>query len=143
MIKLSELPVNTVIEVQEKEIEVDGVEYLWWIKDSDLFWTPIYASSMDVQDAAKISNDEVDWTITKYTVQSIPVGYTLPEAPTEFTEKRQKLAAFLLYMATGQYWDETKDVDNFHVNYTADADEVLRAHPHLLGLETRETMGLD
>jgi hypothetical protein len=141
MIKLSELPINTVIDVQD--VEVDGVEYLWWIKDSDLFWTPIYAASMGVQDAAKISNDEVDWTITKYTVRSIPVGYSLPEEPAEFTEKRQKLAAFLLYMGTGQYWDETEGVDNFHVNYTKDADDILRLNPHLLGLETREALGLD
>lgn len=142
MIKLSELPINTLIEVKEHAIEVDGVEYLWWIKDSDLFWTPIYASTMDAQEASQISNDEVDWRIKNFEIRSLPVGYSLPEAPTEFLEKRQSLAAFLLYMGTGRYWEESEGVDNFHFNYTADADEILRAHPHLLGLETREALGL-
>jgi hypothetical protein len=140
MIKLSELPINTVIDVQD--VAVDGVEYLWWIKDSDLFWTPIYASTMDIQDAAKISNDEVDWTLKNFEIRALPVGYSLPEAPDEFLKKRQSLAAFLLYMGTGRYWEESEGVDNFHFNYTADADEILRAHPHLLGLETREALGL-
>jgi transcriptional regulator with XRE-family HTH domain len=141
MIKLSELPINTLIEVTD--VEVDGVEYIWWIKDDDLFWTPIYASSMGVQDAAQISNDEVDWTITKYVIRSIPVGYSLPEAPTEFIEKRAGLAAYLLFMATGMYWADAEGVDNFHSNYTKDADDILRQHTHLLGLETREIMNLD
>lgn len=64
------------------------------------------------------------------------------DLPEEFTEKRQALAEFLLTMATGYSWVQADGVDNFHFNYMADADEIIKANPHLLGLETREKMGL-
>ncbi|QED11665.1 hypothetical protein PP914_gp177 [Arthrobacter phage Qui] len=64
------------------------------------------------------------------------------ELPEEFTEKRQDLAEFLLTMATGYSWKQADGVDNFHFNYKADADEILKKNPHLLGLDTREQMGL-
>lgn len=67
----------------------------------------------------------------------------LPELPQEFEDKRQSLAMFLLAMATGLTWDDAEGVDDFHENYTKDADEILRAHPHLLGLGTREEMGIE
>jgi hypothetical protein len=66
-----------------------------------------------------------------------------PELPEEFVEKRQQLAEFLLSMATGYSWDDAKDLDDFHSNYLKDADDILRSQPHLLGLTTREVMGLD
>jgi hypothetical protein len=61
----------------------------------------------------------------------------------EFVEKRQKLAEFLLHMATGLSWAETKGVDDFHSNYLLDAEDILRERPHLLSLTTLEAMEQD
>ena len=72
-----------------------------------------------------------------------PEEITSDGLPKEFLDKRQSLAMFLLALATGQTWEDAEGVDNFHENYTKDADEVLRSQPHLLGLETRELMGIE
>jgi hypothetical protein len=64
------------------------------------------------------------------------------ELPQEFLDKRQSLAMFLLAMATGLTWEDAEGIDHYHENYTKDADDVIRTHPHLLTLTTREKMGL-
>lgn len=61
----------------------------------------------------------------------------------EFLDKRQSLAMFLLAMATGMTWDDAEGVDDLHDNYTMDAEDVLRANPHLLGLSARKEMGIE
>jgi hypothetical protein len=58
----------------------------------------------------------------------------------EFEDKRQSLAMFLLALATGHTWDDVDE--DFHENYTKDADDILRSQPHLLSLPTREHHGL-
>jgi hypothetical protein len=136
MIKLSELPVNTLIDIDT------SAGAMLWIKDSVDFWTPVYAATKEAQESHAVLNDEADNILRGYTIRSLPVGYSLPEPPEEFIEKRQRLAAFLLYMATGHYWEESEGLDNFHENYTKDADDIIKTYPHLLGLETREVMGL-
>ena len=64
------------------------------------------------------------------------------EVTDEFLEKQQKLSAVLLEMATGLSWDDEEAIE-MHANYTADANDILRGNPHLLGLTTREAMNLD
>lgn len=60
----------------------------------------------------------------------------------EFVEKRQKLEAFLLNMATGLSWDDP-EAEELRGNYMMDAVDILRGNPHLLSLYTREAMKLD
>lgn len=75
-------------------------------------------------------------------------GKHLPEPTAEFEEKRRELAAFLyeLYHGKGTWLSEVLiapvDDDRFS-NYMADADDILRANPHLLTLDTVEQMGID
>jgi hypothetical protein len=64
------------------------------------------------------------------------------DIPEEFLEKQQKLAEFLLELATGMWWNDPEAVE-LQGNYTADADDILRSNPHLLGLGTRNAMKLD
>lgn len=92
-----------------------------------------------------ISTEECDFAINTQPDQWITIATdpTLPDGlPQEFLDKRQSLAMFLLAMATGMTWEDADGVDFLQENYTKDADDVLRAHPHLLGLETRESMEL-
>lgn len=72
-----------------------------------------------------------------------PEEITSDGLPQEFLDKRHSLAMFLLAMATGLTWDDAEGVDTLHENYIKDADEVLRSQPHLLGLGTREQMGIE
>ena len=86
-------------------------------------------------------------------IASVIVSDTTPPEPTgEFTYKQETLAECLMDLA----WFPGKwDVNNEEIeraslsddielrdNYLKDADEILRSHPHLLGLDTREHMGL-
>lgn len=69
------------------------------------------------------------------------------EPTAEFEEKRRELACFLyeLYHGKGT-WAEVLLAplyDDRYSNYMADADDILRANPHLLTLETNEQMGID
>lgn len=72
------------------------------------------------------------------------------QPPAEFREKQRELALSLFELANGRGFNsleaiaEDPDYGQGYVdNYMADADEVLRRQPHLLGLATREKMGLD
>lgn len=58
---------------------------------------------------------------------------------TEYTERREKLAEFLcdLVYGTGA-WAEV-DEDTL-LNYRLDADDIIKANPHLLSLEERERL---
>ena len=63
----------------------------------------------------------------------------------EFKAKQKGLALFLFNMNNGpldtiesvKEWDKT-----YYKNYMADANDILRSQPHLLGYATRETMNL-
>lgn len=76
----------------------------------------------------------------------------LPELPEEFEEKREALARMLMDLSYfPSKWDvvaneieraNLSDDIELRDNYLKDADEVLRSQPHLLGLGTREQMGL-
>jgi hypothetical protein len=63
----------------------------------------------------------------------------LAEHPSEFTEKRARLAEFLFDLAgcDGPF-ESASDAEV--ANYTADADDVLRANPHLLTLRENERL---
>jgi hypothetical protein len=94
-------------------------------------------------------HDRIDAAITVLRGEVEP-GQVVPhdaEPTSEFEEKRRELAAFLyeLYHGKGT-WAEVLLAplyDDRYGNYMADADDVLRANPHLLTLETLEQMGID
>lgn len=74
----------------------------------------------------------------------------IEQPPAEFRAKQRTLALSLFELANGRGFDSLEAVaadpgygQDYVDNYMADADEVLRSQPHLLGLETREKMGLD
>jgi hypothetical protein len=71
----------------------------------------------------------------------------LPEPTAEFKEKRGELAEFLYELYHGpNTWIDVLAApldDDRYSNYMADADDILRANPHLLTLETNEQMGID
>lgn len=58
---------------------------------------------------------------------------------TEYTERREKLAEFLCDLVYGDgAWAEV-DEDTL-LNYRLDADDIIKANPHLLSLEERERL---
>lgn len=72
-----------------------------------------------------------------------------PDLPKEFTEKAEALALFMFNLCNGDELDSVDLILNhpsygpeYYDNYMADADAILRTHPHLLGLETRQEMRL-
>lgn len=62
---------------------------------------------------------------------------------TEYTERREALARFLLDSVYGEgawaeaIWDEREELV---LNYRLDADEIIKANPHLLSLGERERL---
>jgi hypothetical protein len=73
----------------------------------------------------------------------------LPETPEEFTEKQCALALFMFNMSNGPLDTLEQVVSHpsygatYYDNYMADAADTLRSQPHLLGLGTREQMGIE
>jgi hypothetical protein len=72
-----------------------------------------------------------------------------PPATPEFNDKQDALALFLFNMNNGPC-ETLRDVfthpdygPDYRDNYLTDAGEILRIYPHLLGLDTRQKMGLD
>lgn len=58
---------------------------------------------------------------------------------TEYTERREKLARFLCDLVYGEgYWIEAES--DLILNYRLDADDIIKANPHLLSLEERERL---
>ena len=62
---------------------------------------------------------------------------------TEYVQRREALAKFLLELVYGEgawsqaMWDEREDLV---LNYRLDADDIIKANPHLLSLEERERL---
>jgi hypothetical protein len=85
-----------------------------------------------------------DWDVQLLEAAGVP-----EHPPAEFTEKREALALQLFNTANGPLASLTEverhpDFGPEYVtNYMADAGEILRLYPHLLGLGTRQEMGLD
>lgn len=103
----------------------------------------IIPASVAAQDGAEYGTgrDELDKAIELLCGTTLaPWPEPKPEVTTEFNLKREMLAEFLYGMNNSEPWQEA-DAE-YHANYLADADQVLRSHPHLLGLDTREHMGL-
>jgi hypothetical protein len=80
--------------------------------------------------------------------EAFPVKKNVDVTP-EFEEKRDALALFLFNMNNGPC-ESLMDILHhpdyglvYLENYLMDAHDILRDHPHLLGLETRDKMKLD
>ena len=65
-------------------------------------------------------------------------GYINEASDTEFGQKQEALAEFLYKLCNGDPWAQADD--SYHVNYRADAAEVLLSQPHLLRLDERERL---
>lgn len=59
---------------------------------------------------------------------------------TEYVERREALAEFLCDLVYGKgMWSENSDPE-LRLNYRLDADEIIKANPHLLSLGERERL---
>lgn len=61
----------------------------------------------------------------------------------EYTQRREALAKFLCDLVYGEgAWEEAGWQDNTHLmlNYRLDADDIIKANPHLLSLMERERL---
>jgi hypothetical protein len=61
----------------------------------------------------------------------------------EYVERREKLARFLHDLVYGEgAWDDNSwgDRSDLHLNYRLDADDIIKANPHLLSLGERERL---
>lgn len=95
-----------------------------------------------------IATEELDWEIDLMDGQMVTVVDDPKQDPKvpkplspggEYVERRDRLARFLLDLVYGEgAWNEA-DADR-HLNYRLDADDIIKANPHLLSLEERERL---
>lgn len=100
------------------------------------------ASTGDAFSTLAIETDELDFDIEVVSSQMVTIApEEEEEEPTsEYTERREKLAEFLCNLVYGEgAWGEAEE--DTRLNYRLDAQDIIKANPHLLSLTERERLG--
>jgi hypothetical protein len=106
----------------------------------------VTAVSADMFGTTEVEVKELDCTIDLGTRQWVTMAPDVEgprreaEDDTEYTQRRELLAEFLCNMVYGDgAWGEAGE--DTRLNYRLDAQDIIKANPHLLSLEERERLG--